>query len=163
MTDGPDQLLAHYADVYRFVRRRSASEHDAEDITQAVFVAAVLRLDELVADSRPLLAWLYTVARRRLIDHARRRSRMPVSVPLEEQIAGTARTGYGSDVRVALARALEALPDAQRDIVIDRLVRDHRFADIAQQRGISEAAAQMRFVRALARLRTALEQEGVNP
>src|SRR5918911_2727578 len=44
----------HYADVYRYVRRRGHSHHDAEDLAQQVFADAAASLR---ADGRPPLAW----------------------------------------------------------------------------------------------------------
>jgi DNA-directed RNA polymerase specialized sigma24 family protein len=59
--------------VYVFVLRRVRTHHDAEDLAQEVFVDAVEA--ELESENPPLLAWLYTVARRRLIDDLRRQAR----------------------------------------------------------------------------------------
>ena len=44
-----------------------------------------------------------------------------------------------------------------------KLLRGVRFAEIAEKLGLSEAAAKMRFVRALEALRAELEREGVTP
>ena len=90
----------HYRDVYGFVRRRAASPADAEDITADVFAAAVAGLDRFQPGATPVLASLYTVARRRLVDQARRRDRAPV-VPVEPRPAeygwrhSAARSGAG--------------------------------------------------------------------
>jgi len=65
----------HYRQVYSFVRRRAESDAEAEDVTAAVFADAAEALGRFRPGPSPVLAWLYTVARRRLIDEARRRSR----------------------------------------------------------------------------------------
>src|SRR5256714_12738179 len=62
----------HYADVYRYVRRRTRDEHQAEELTQQVFADAAASLR---CDGRPPIAWLYAVAKRRFADAARRDSR----------------------------------------------------------------------------------------
>jgi RNA polymerase sigma factor (sigma-70 family) len=62
----------HFDDVYRFVRRRATST-EAEDLTQEVFAAAAEALADARVEAPAPLAWLYTVARRRLVDLARRR------------------------------------------------------------------------------------------
>src|ERR1700675_2747425 len=62
----------YYGQVYRYVRRRTRSREDAEDVTQTVFTEAISGLELTAPGSPPALAWLYTVARRRLIDHHRR-------------------------------------------------------------------------------------------
>ena len=67
MTD-PPSVAAHYGAVYRFVRRRARSLEDAEDVTQDVFLAAIVALNQArLRESEPSLAWLYTVAQRRLM------------------------------------------------------------------------------------------------
>ncbi len=147
----------HYRDVYGFIRRRSSSPAEAEDITADVFVAAVAGLDRFEPGATPVLAWLYTVARRRLVDEARRRDRSPL-VPVEPLPPD-----YGADVAAALRRAIDTLPDGQRTVVLLKLVRGLSFREIADRQGWTEAACKMRLSRALDRLRVVLEQEGVRP
>jgi DNA-directed RNA polymerase specialized sigma24 family protein len=62
----------HYAEIYRYVRRRTPSEHEAEELTQQVFADAAASLR---CDGRPPIARLYAVAKRRFADAARRESR----------------------------------------------------------------------------------------
>ena len=163
MGDEADRSMAsYYGDVYRFVRRRSATVEDAEDVTQAVFAAASLRMDELASDARPLLAWLYTVARRRLVDEQRRLARRGVVVELTDDIAA-APAAYGDDVRTALAAALSELPDGQREVVVARLIEGRSFTEIGKKQSITETAARMRFSRGLTAIRVALLNEGVEP
>lgn len=147
---------SHYGKVYAFVRRRSSTDADAEDVTAEVFADAAERLDRFRPGETPVLAWLYTVARRRLADEARRRAR---GTPL----APAASREYGPSVAAALRRAISTLPDAQRSVVVLRLVEGWSFRDIALRLGVSEAACKMRLSRGLERLRKELEQEGVEP
>ena len=148
----------HYGQVYRFVRRRTGDHHRAEELTQQVFADAAASLGE---SSSPALAWLYTVARRRFADEVRRNV-------LETNLAITAAPSaetreYGPDLAVTLSVALARLPEGQRQVAVLKLVRGLRFAEIGHLLGVSEAAAKMRFVRALEVLRAELELEGVEP
>jgi RNA polymerase sigma-70 factor (ECF subfamily) len=155
-------LERHYADVFQFVRRRTASVQDAEDVTQSVFADAVSALERLESESRPILAWLYTVAKRRLVDQARQRARRPEdSSPLDDIAAPG--TEYGDGVRRALRDAIGRLPTSQRETVVRRLIDGRSFGEIASELKISEAACKMRFARGLALVRTALEEEGLKP
>jgi RNA polymerase sigma factor (sigma-70 family) len=147
----------HYRQVYGFVRRRSASDADAEDVVAEVFADAAAGLDRFRPGATPVLAWLYTVARRRLADEARRRSRLPAVAIAEPELE------YGADVARAIRRALDVLPDGQRRIVVLKLIEGWGFREIAGHVGATEAACKMRFSRALDRLRDELEQEGVEP
>ncbi len=145
----------HYAEVYRFVRRRTRSDADAEDLTQQVFADAAASLR---CDGRPPIAWLYAVARRRFADAARRDSRRR-TVPLgrEEGVE------YGPSVAASLRAAFGRLPAGQREVVVLKLLRGASFAEIASTVGTTEEAARMRFSRALRSVRADLEKEGIEP
>lgn len=147
----------HYRQVYSFVRRRSASDADAEDVTAGVFADAAEALGRFRPGTSPVLAWLYTVARRRLADEARRRAR-PAPLVLAEPPPE-----YGIAVAAAVRRAIATLPDAQRAVVVLRLIEGRSFREVAARVGASEAACKMRLARALEHLREKLEQEGVEP
>jgi RNA polymerase sigma-70 factor (ECF subfamily) len=146
----------HYRQIYGFVRRRSGSDADAEDVAADVFADAAASLDRLESGTPPVLAWLYTVAKRRLADEARRRNRGDAAL---KPVAPT----YPPEVARALGRALAALPAAQRDVVVLKLIRGLSFREIARMLGATEAACKMRLSRALERMRESLSEEGVEP
>lgn len=156
-------LQARYDEVFRFVRRHTRSDGEAEEITQSVFAQAAARLDAVKPCSPPSLAWLYTVAQRRLIDHARRRRSQGIALPLEEDTSGASEPVYGSEVATALRKALAELPSTQREVVVLRLVEGRHFGEIAERLGVTEAACKMRFVRGLASVREVFEREGIEP
>ena len=160
----PDDDVEQYYDlVYSFVRRRSASPEDAEDLTQTVFADASARLGTLQSSEHSVLAWLYTVARRRLIDEHRRRSRRGVTTPITEADEASDSGEYSVEIRDALKAALNDIPVTQRELVVYRLIDGLSFAEIASLTGISEAACKMRFSRGLANVRIALQKEGIAP
>jgi RNA polymerase sigma factor (sigma-70 family) len=145
---------AYWGDVLAFLRVRTRDDHRAEELAQQVFADAAAGLED---DGRPPLGWLYTVARRRFADEARRQA-----------TAGKARLpgrseSYDSHVRGALLDGFDRLPESQRRVVLLKLVRGLPFAEVASRLHISEEAARMRFSRALRQLRTSLEEEGVEP
>jgi RNA polymerase sigma factor (sigma-70 family) len=157
VTNPTDQAFRrHYADVYRFVRRRTRSDADAEDLTQQVFADAAASLR---CDGRPPIAWLYAVARRRFADAARRDSRRAALRPVLADHAAE----YGPSVAASLRTAFARLPPSQRDVVVLKLLRGASFAEIAYAVGTTEEAARMRFSRALRSLRAELEKEGIEP
>ena len=145
----------HYDQVYRYLRWRTHDHHRAEELTQQVFADAAASLRET---GGPPLAWLYTVAKRRFADEARKRGALIAPVPTAPEAQE-----YGSAVASTLRAAFERLPEGQRQVVVLKLLRGARFAEIGESLGLTEAAAKMRFVRALKALRTELEGEGVTP
>jgi RNA polymerase sigma-70 factor, ECF subfamily len=155
----------YYGQVYRYVRRRARTREDAEDVTQTVFTDAVSRLAHVAPDSPLVLAWLYTVARRRLIDHQRRSSLVvDQTISLDEaRLEQRSPDHYGVDVARTLAVGIATLPREQQDVVVLKVVEGRRFAEIATRLGISEEACRARLSRALRTLRAHLEKEGITP
>jgi RNA polymerase sigma-70 factor (ECF subfamily) len=155
----------HYSEVYRYVRRRSQSREDAEDITQTVFTQATAGLERSSAGSPPVLAWLYTVARRRLIDEHRRRNVTEARViPLDDaRLEHRGPEYYGIDVARALVDGIACLPAEQQEVVVLKVIEGRRFAEIAANLGVSEEACRTRLSRALRTLRAGLEKEGITP
>jgi RNA polymerase sigma factor (sigma-70 family) len=152
-----------YRRVFRFVRRRVRSSDLAEDVTQEVFASMAASLAASAKTAAPPLAWLYTVARHRIADEARRLSRVPI-VSLELVEPAEARTeSYGGEVARALDTAVAALPEGQRRVVLERLIQGRTFADIAASLQSSEEACRMRFMRGLQQLRREFEKEGLTP
>src|SRR3954470_12827263 len=118
VTDPTEQAFRrHYAEVYRFVRRRTHSDKDAEDLAQQVFADAAASLR---CDGRPPIAWLYTVAKRRFADAARRDGRRRAATAA---IPADAEPDYAPAVAAALLAAFERLPASQRDVVVLKLLR----------------------------------------
>jgi RNA polymerase sigma-70 factor, ECF subfamily len=148
----------HYGTVYRYVRRRSRSHEQAEDLTQEVFAAAAAALPSENVGDPPVLAWLYTVAQRRFADEVRRRAHeRPVALAPEPAVE------YAPSVAGAITAALHRLqPDEQRVLAL-KLLRGLRFAEVGTELGVTPAAAKMRFVRALSALREEPRMEGVEP
>jgi RNA polymerase sigma-70 factor, ECF subfamily len=149
----------HYQDVYWFLRRRIRDPQRAEELTQDVFAAAAAGLPDAREGDPPVLAWLYTVARRRFVDETRRQRR-EVSVDLPETRGST---DYGPFVARALRDALGELPRGQSRVIVLKLLRGLTFAEIGHEIGLSEAAAKMRFRRALEALREELIERGIEP
>lgn len=161
MADAADEAFRrHYRSVHRFVRSRAGAD-DADDLTQEVFAAALVALGEARVESPPPLRWLYTVARRRLADQARRQGvQLPVAAG---EPAPDSRQAYAPRLGEALARAVAALPKEQRQVAVLKLFEGYTLAEIAARLQISEAACKMRLARGLARLRATLADEGLDP
>jgi RNA polymerase sigma-70 factor (ECF subfamily) len=149
----------HFEDVHRFVNRR-VSPDDAEDVTQEVFASAIEALATARLEADPPLAWLYTVARRRLVDLARRR-RLEL-IPIDAEGVHLEERTYGPRVAKHLLAAVERLSEDRRRVVVLKLFRGCSFGEIAALIDCSEEACKMRFYRGLSDLRDELERKGVD-
>ena len=153
----------HHAQIVRYLSRRTGDLDRAEDLAQDVFLDATVALsaDGFVPDSLP--AWLHTIAKRRFADDARRR-RLPLADPVWDGSLDELPAADGdADDRGAVIEAIMMLERSERGVIMMRLLRGYSFREIASSLEVTEAAAKMRFQRALAALRRDLEQQGIAP
>ncbi len=152
---------------------------DASDIVQDVLIEANQRLTEyLKSPDMPFHLWLRHLAQDRIIDtHRRHRLAQRRSVDREQPIARPAwadessqslvaqlvdaeRTPASEAVQAELARRLAAavneLSDDDREVILLRHHEQLSNQDVARLLGLTEAAASMRYLRALRRLRAVL-------
>ena len=159
-----DAFASQYGQVLAFVRRRTRSREDAEDVTQEVFASAAAELRRSAESAPPTLAWLYTVAQRRIADQQRKRFTERKRPPeFGAVVSHELSHDFGAQVVAAFDSALETLSEAQREVIVCRLIRGLSFGDIANRLGITEAACRMRFMRGLEHLRSELTNQGVTP
>ncbi len=104
----------HYPAIYRYVRARVGAE-SAEDVASEVFVSAVQSIGRF-RGQRPLLAWLYGIAKHRVADHYRK------ARPRESLIERVSRL-FGDEDDGDARAAIEALGSSADDpgVGIERL------------------------------------------
>ena len=69
--------------IYRYIFHRVDDVATAEDLTGEVFARLVERIDHFTYRGRPLLTWLYTIARNLVADY-RRQAQQASMLPLDE-------------------------------------------------------------------------------
>jgi RNA polymerase sigma factor (sigma-70 family) len=147
----------HVREVLSYMMRRTGDPEVAADLTAETFAAAIVARRRYRPGEVPAVGWLFSIGRRRLVDHQRRgyadqrlrrRLGMERRVPGEEDAAMIRLLGES-----AQADWLRVLPPDQRAIVSARVVEERDYADIAADEGLSEAAVRMRVSRGLATLR----------
>ena len=159
--------------VYRYLYSRLGSVHDAEDITTQVFIDALEGLSaNLYRAGGCFSAWLFTIARRRLVDFYRQR---PTN-PLGPTICQANRTGADlceipsaepgllaalekSDDLKRLTHLLAQLDEEKQELLRLRFSAGLGFSEIALLENRSEAAVKMALYRALDWLREHWEAE----
>ena len=62
---------AHYPTLFRYIKARTFNDRTAEDLTSAVFLGALKGIGSYRYQGRPLLAWLYRIARNVVASHQR--------------------------------------------------------------------------------------------
>jgi len=128
------------------VAGRLVGSSEAEDIAQEVSLRAVARLTEIADYAGP---WAVRVATNLSLDLLRRNDRTSLR-ELPESLA----KAVDSDLRLDLRRALEALPERQRQVLALRHLSDLDERTTADLLGISAGSVKRHLHRALTTLRT---------
>jgi RNA polymerase sigma factor (sigma-70 family) len=147
-------LDEHAADVHGFLVA-SVGPHDGADCFQETVVSA-MRAYPGLRHADNLRGWLFTIAHRKVIDHARRRQRHAVPVAEPPEVPTVDPEGL---VDPELWAAVRALPPKQRTAVVQRHLLDRPYAEVAEIIGCSEEAARQSVRAGLQRLRRNLLQE----
>jgi RNA polymerase sigma-70 factor (ECF subfamily) len=134
----------------------------AEDLTGEVFLRLVTKIDRFTYRGRPILAWLYTIARNLLVDHQRKQAQAGM-LELEDRLATSdpsppevAERGLTRD---CLIRSLKNLTEEQQRVILHRLIEGRSNAEVASLLGKTEGAIKSLQHRALASLRRAVTKE----
>jgi len=159
----PEIYAGHQPPTIRSISYRVGSVTTAEDLTSEVFVRLLERIDTFTCRGRPLLAWLYTIARNLLTDHLRQAGSTTPLPPHEQLEAEGDDPTHIVEQGLAqrwLAAALAHLTEDQRQVIILKFVEEFSNAEAAQILDKSVGAVKSLQHRALIALRRILEGEG---
>lgn len=153
------------ASIFTYIFYRVGDQECAEDLTAEVFVRMIEKLPGYIHQDRPVLAWLYTIARNLVIDHYRNKYEIN-PMPLEESlVANSQEHGYPAQrteehlAQECLARVMQMLTEEQRQVIQLKFIEDREVAEVAAILDRNERAIRSLQHRALAALQRAIEQE----
>lgn len=128
-------LYHRYADsVFGYVSSIVREEHEAEDVTQQVFLKLMNSLHNYEPRQVPFAAWIVRVARNAAFDYIRDNRQ----IPCEEVFGADARADDAQhDCRRALDQALATLPEDQRNVLVLRHLFGYTPGEIATRMGRS--------------------------
>ena len=165
-----DVLVARWEDRIRGAAFRFlGSEEEARDVAQEAFLKAYRALAGFKGEAR-FSSWLYQIATNLCRDRLRRRkTRATVSLEaLEETGPVMVETRPDAherllerDLAQAVRRAIHALPEEQREVVILKEYQELTFLEIAQALDVPISTVKTRLYRGLGQLRLHLERDGV--
>jgi RNA polymerase sigma factor (sigma-70 family) len=152
-------FLEEHLDPVRSFLRGMVGPNDAEDCLQETFLAALRAYPR--AHAKNLRAWVFTIARRKAIDHYRTRSGGPQPVADVEALAERGGTASGHDAagvgmsprHSAIWAAVAELPPGQRAAVVLRFAVDLRYREVGEALGTSEEGARRNVHEGLKKLR----------
>jgi RNA polymerase sigma-70 factor (ECF subfamily) len=134
-----------------FVRRRLYQLQDeVEDIVQETLLA-VHNARHTYRAEEPLTAWVYAIARYKLMDFLRSRSRQGATEPLDDlaDILSCTDDVPTNDARLDISGLLQQLPDKQRLPIVHVKLEGLSVAETARLTGLSESAVKVGIHRGL--------------
>lgn len=149
-------LYANHADrVYSVVRRVVGDEHLAEDVAQDAWIRAFEKLHLFRGDAA-FSTWMYRLAVNAAVNRLRsrgRRSKLETSpelrLPVQEPDESVLHQRQ-------LARALDALPDGYRTVLVLHDVEGLTHEEIGEKLGIATGTSKSQLHKARARMRELL-------
>ena len=149
-----DRLISEALDrdqprLRSFIRKHVTDTSEAEDILQDVFYE-LLEAYRLMKPIEHVTAWLFRVARNRMIDLFRRKKPSSLNNPVPGEEGGESvedllpsedagpEAAYARNLLLdALDEALEELPKAQREVFIAHELMGRSFKEISAETGLS--------------------------
>ncbi|GAA3835365.1 RNA polymerase sigma factor SigE [Nocardioides panacisoli] len=151
----------HSGRVYRLALRLTGNRHDAEDLTQEVFVRVFRSLDTYTPGT--FEGWLHRITTNLFLDQARRKQRIRFDALSDERAARLASAVASPDTAYAdrtfdddVEQALAALPPDFRAAVVLCDIEGLSYEEIAEILGAKLGTVRSRIHRGRAMLRTAL-------
>lgn len=154
----------HNPPLLRYLRANAGA--DGDDLASQTWLDAARNLGRFTGDQDAFAGWLFTIARRRLIDHRRRGGRRREDVADHEQReeiraaddpAQSVVDASGGDE--AARRIVEVLPARQAEVVLLRVVGGLSVAEVAEITGHRPGTVRVMQHRALRRLAEELRDE----
>ena len=152
-----DLVKVHTRRVYAICYRFTGSDHEAQDLTQDVFLRVFRSLKSFRAGEGSFSVWLSRLTRNLLIDHYRRTKLERASSSIEEQLpmleektASMGRTEgllAGREASELLQAALQKLSPDLRETVILRDLEELEYREIAQVLNVPEGTVKSRLNR----------------
>src|SRR4051812_49283980 len=164
-----DELVRRtYVDTYTLALRLTAHEEDARDVVQEAYLRAWKGLDGFRGDAQ-FSTWMYRITANAAYSSVRRKKRTRVeSLDIVDDVIELhpdSQPEEAAETQALLAKlsgALEQLPPKLRVLVVLKDVYGLSHDEIAQELGISVAAAKVRLHRGRRRLRDLLyDEEGM--
>lgn len=158
-------VLRHQWGVYTLALRLTGSHHDAEELTQTVFLKAWRGLPAFRGEAA-FSTWLYRLTRNACTDFLRRRGRSREDRSLDDPDLPPAADSAPSpeealllrERQQALTQAMDRLPEQARTILLLREVQGLDYQAIAQALDLPVGTVRSRLARARRALRDLLAE-----
>ncbi|MBA2416963.1 MAG: sigma-70 family RNA polymerase sigma factor [Geodermatophilaceae bacterium] len=152
----------HASALWSFALRLTGGDHArAQDVVQEALMRAWRHPEVLDPARGSARAWLFTTARRIVIDEWRRAEVRPLVITEDVPEVVTPDAVDAALQAWLIEDALAALSAAHRDVLVECFLRGRSVADAARALGIPPGTVKSRTHYALRALKLALEEMGV--
>lgn len=152
----------YYPKVYNYAHLQLGEVQAAEDLASEVMVKVLESLKDYRFTGTPFAAWVFRIARNRLIDLHRRRHRrgeVALSETLPSREASPPSLAERAMSRDEIRAALARLTEEQRQVIVLKFIEGFDNRSVAKVIGRSDGAVKSLQHRALLSLRRILSQE----
>jgi RNA polymerase sigma factor (sigma-70 family) len=145
----------HVGEVYRYTYAVLGNHADAEDVTQTTFVNALRALERGETPEEPS-RWLTVIAHNLVRQRWRQAANRPALVELDTDVPDAPDDDEGFELE-ELVRALQRIPETQREAIVMRELEGRSYREIATVLGLSTSALETLLFRARRSLADELE------
>lgn len=152
----------YYPKIYNYAFMQLGDVHTAEDLASDVMLKMIESINSYKFRGLPFGAWVFRIARNRLIDLHRRRKRrgeVDLSETLSSALANPQALAERALERGQLQIALKHLTDEQRQVIVLKFIEGYDNRSVGKIMGRSEGAIKSLQHRALGALRRILHPE----
>jgi len=156
-----DDLIARWHEpLWRYLRKLTGDDDTAAESIQDVWLK-VLRAIPKLRDAARLRAWMFSIARRVVMDRLREKYATPPSVSADDVDLEDVPQELEDELEV-MREELERLPVIDREALVLFYLKELTLLEMTEVLGVPVGTVKSRLFRARKTLRTQLERKGVN-
>jgi len=154
----------YYQPLMRYLQRLAGSDHLAEELHQQTWLSVLDHVDRFDKNSGAggFKAWLFRIATNKANDHWRssgreRSAKDGLRLVTDDQMPHAGHRIEGTEQEQKLHRAIQKLPEAQRQVLMLRYYSNLKFVEIAELLGCPLNTALGRMHKAMLKLKQLME------
>lgn len=158
-TDALDILIQkHYDDIYTYCYRRLENQHDAQDVTQDVFLHFCRDFDAYTQIGK-CKNYLYVIAHNLCVNTMQKKKPIPLEDIPREILTSTDGSAEKFETTDSVQAALDELPQEQKEVIMLRFYHGLKLREIAQIMNSKLSATKYRLSHGLKTLSKLLSKE----
>jgi RNA polymerase sigma-70 factor (ECF subfamily) len=161
---GETLVKRYHEPLLRYLQRLVGSDHAAEELLQATWLSVLEHIEKFDASTSGggFRAWLFRIATNKAHDvwrsHGREKvAKQALQLIVEQQSPQAGHRAEGSEEQEKLLRAIEQLPENQRQVLMLRFYSQMKFSEIAEMLGCPLNTALGRMHKAIVKLKELMQ------